>query len=118
MANFPTNSPDFDLRRKHRTLLRIARGFIADGTCTFICNALREAVEQLTETEVNATREYNELTRFIMRTLAGRHSLDQWQSQHGIKRTRKQRRKDRKKWIDFLLACEYDDLACEYDDLW
>lgn len=116
LKKFPHSFPDFILKERHRLLLLNARLLIEKGEEIFVCEALRRAYQDMYSRNGYNDKLYralNDLRRFIRRALAGDRdanmlrtshaTLGAWQRSYGVDRDSSKLRKDRIKWITFLL---------------
>jgi hypothetical protein len=105
---FPTELPDFHLNKTHRRLLRSAKRMIKDYSEDYVCAAIYRSGRHPEESGLTCIygegmRAVDDLTRFISRAIEKNVYFESWQHSKGINRTSAKIRKDRVKWINFIL---------------
>lgn len=105
---YPVVLPDFHLSDIHVKLLKHAKRRIKNGFNEHVCNAIQNGVHSPIQAGLECNREDRstaslELRNFIRRAIEGKVYFDTWQQSHGLERTREKIRKDRIKWIKYIL---------------
>jgi hypothetical protein len=105
---FPEALPDFHLAPRHVKLLECARRRIKRQANSYVCSAISHGVSHMEEAglrcgEDKARTAARDLKRFINRAIGGNVFFHDWQMEKGVFVDSDQARKDRIKWIDYLL---------------
>lgn len=107
-SKFPDALPDFNLTKTHIKLLKYARKRIRQGLSDAVCGAINWGATHpedsgITCKDKTAIRASADLRRFISRAIEKNVYLCGWQCDNGVHRNSEELRKDRIKWLTYLL---------------
>lgn len=104
---YPLTLPDFHLNKTHVALLKLARSRIKAGERNTVCFALKDGIAMHVsvgiETKKEARLAVDDLHRFVRRAIKGCMYFTDWQYSKGLARTEQEVRKDRVKWLKYII---------------